>query len=27
MQFLPDTDLLEFVCTENNRDLPHLVNK
>jgi hypothetical protein len=27
MQLLADTDLLEFVCTENNRDLPHLVNK
>jgi hypothetical protein len=27
MQFLPDTDLLEFVCNENNRDLPHLLNK
>ena len=27
MQLLPDTDLLEFVCNENNRDLPHLVNK
>jgi hypothetical protein len=25
MRFLPDTDLLEFVCNENNRDLPHLV--
>jgi hypothetical protein len=27
MQLLADTDLLEFVCNENNRDLPHLVNK
>jgi hypothetical protein len=27
MQLLADTDLLEFVCSENNRDLPHLVNK
>src|SRR6202451_931832 len=27
MRLLADTDLLEFVCTENNRDLPHLVNK
>jgi hypothetical protein len=27
MQFLPDTDLLEFVCSENNRDIPHLVSK
>jgi hypothetical protein len=24
---MPDTDVLEFVCTENNRDLPHLVGK
>jgi hypothetical protein len=24
MNLLPDTDLLEFVCTENNRDLAHL---
>jgi hypothetical protein len=23
-QLLPDTDLLEFVCNENNRDLEHL---
>jgi hypothetical protein len=27
MQLLADTDLLEFVCTENNRDLPHLLSK
>lgn len=27
MQFLPDTELLEFVCNENNRDLPHLVSQ
>jgi hypothetical protein len=27
MQLLPDTELLEFVCNENNRDLPHLVSK
>ena len=27
MQLLADTDLLEFVCNENNRDLPHLVSK
>jgi hypothetical protein len=27
MRLLADTDLLEFVCTENNRDLPHLLNK
>jgi hypothetical protein len=24
---LPDTDLIEFVCNENERDLPHLVGK
>lgn len=24
MDLLPDTDLLEFICNENNRDLPHL---
>jgi hypothetical protein len=24
---LPDTDLLEFVCNENERDLPHMVGK
>jgi hypothetical protein len=22
-----DSDLLEFICNENNRDLPHLVGK
>jgi hypothetical protein len=27
MNLLADTDLLEFVCNENNRDLPHLVSK
>ena len=27
MNLLADTDLLEFVCNENNRDIPHLVNK
>jgi hypothetical protein len=27
MQLLADTDLLEFVCNENNRDIPHLINK
>ena len=21
---LPDTELLEFICNENNRDVPHL---
>ncbi|HEY7335842.1 MAG TPA: hypothetical protein VH639_13230 [Bryobacteraceae bacterium] len=25
--FMPDTDLLENVCTENEKDLPHLVGK
>ncbi len=24
---LPDTDLLEYVCSENNKDVPHLVGK
>jgi len=27
MVLLPVTDLLEFVCNENNRDLPHLNTK
>lgn len=27
MQLLADTDLLEFVCSENNRDIPHLVSR
>jgi hypothetical protein len=27
MHLLGDTELLEFVCNENNRDLPHLLNK
>jgi hypothetical protein len=27
MELLPETELLEFVCNENNRDLPHLQNK
>ena len=26
-RLLPDTDLIEFVCLENNRSLPHLVGK
>jgi hypothetical protein len=26
-QLLPDTELIEFVCAENNRSLPHLVGK
>ena len=24
---LPDTDILEYMCTENNKDVPHLVGK
>jgi hypothetical protein len=24
---LPDTDLLEYICSENNKDVPHLVGK
>jgi hypothetical protein len=27
MELIPNTDLLEFVCNENNRDLPHLLSK
>ena len=23
----PDTELIEFVCQENNRSVPHLVGK
>jgi hypothetical protein len=26
-EFVPDTDLLEFVCNENEKDLSHLVGK
>jgi hypothetical protein len=26
-KLLPDTELIEFVCDENNRSLPHLVGK
>ena len=26
-ELIPDTDLLEFVCNENERDVPHLVGK
>jgi len=25
--YQPDTELLEFICEENNRDLPHMVGK
>jgi hypothetical protein len=27
LQLVPDTDLLEYVCNENNKDLQHLVGK
>jgi len=27
LRLLPDTDLLEYICTENNKDLQHLVGK
>ena len=27
VHLVPDTDLLEFVCLENSRDVPHLVGK
>jgi len=23
----PDDDIIEYICNENNRDLPHLVGK
>jgi hypothetical protein len=26
-RLMPDTDLIEFVCSENNRSEPHLVGK
>jgi hypothetical protein len=26
-KLLPDTELLEYVCNENNKDLEHLVGK
>jgi hypothetical protein len=26
-KLLPDSELLEYVCSENNKDLPHLVGK
>src|SRR6266478_1413742 len=26
-ELIPDTELLEFVCNENEKDLPHLVGK
>ena len=27
LTFVPDTELLEYVCTENNKDVDHLVGK
>jgi len=27
LRLVPDTDLLEYICTENNKDLEHLVGK
>jgi hypothetical protein len=27
LKLLPDTELLEYICTENNKDLEHLVGK
>ena len=27
LQLLPDTELLEYICNENNKDLEHLVGK
>jgi hypothetical protein len=27
LTLLPDTELLEFICNENNRDLEHLPGK
>ncbi len=27
LRLLPDTDLLEYICVENNKDLEHLVGK
>ena len=27
LRLVPDGELLEFVCTENNKDLPHLVGR
>ncbi len=26
-KLLPDTELLEYICNENNKDLQHLVGK
>ena len=27
LTYQPDTEIIEFICNENNRDLPHLVGK
>jgi hypothetical protein len=27
LKLMPDTDLLEYVCNESNKDLEHLVGK
>jgi hypothetical protein len=27
LRYVPDTELLEYVCTENNKDVEHLVGK
>jgi hypothetical protein len=27
LSLLPDTELLEYICNENNKDLEHLVGK
>jgi hypothetical protein len=27
VDLMPDTELLDYVCEENNKDLPHLVGK
>jgi len=26
-RLMPDTDLIEFICAENERSVPHLVGK
>ena len=27
LRLMPDTELLEYVCTENNKDMQHMVGK
>ena len=27
VRLMPDTDLIEFICGENERDVPHLLSK